>query len=81
MKTQTCPECGGAVGYGTHTQTITHKQASSEVELECWKCADCGELMMHSAATLKFSATLQELKRRVANGEARCRARRGERDR
>lgn len=72
MNTQVCPECGGAVGYGTYTQTITQKQASSEVELGCWKCADCGELMMCGAATLKFSATLQEPKRRVASGEARA---------
>lgn len=56
--------------HATHEHRLTHKQASQAVELECWKCAECGELVMHGAATLKFSATLQELKRRVAIGEA-----------
>lgn len=61
MKTQACPECGGVMDHATHTHKITRKQASQVVELECWKCADCGELMMCGAATLKFSATLKSL--------------------
>ena len=71
-KTQACPECGGVMEFGIHAHKITYKQASQVVELECWKCADCGEVMMHGAATLKFSATLQELKRRVASGDVRA---------
>ena len=47
-KTQACPECGGVMEFGIHAHKITYKQASQVVELECWKCADCGEVMMRS---------------------------------
>jgi YgiT-type zinc finger domain-containing protein len=70
MKAQPCPECRGTTDRGTHAHKITYKHASRVVELECWKCSECGELMMCGTATLKFSETLQELKLRIANDSA-----------
>lgn len=57
-----CPECSGDMTYDSHEHTMVYRGLSETINITCYKCNNCGELMMHGEATLLFSETLKKLK-------------------
>ncbi len=61
-KTQSCPECGGRMKFGSKMQVLKYRELQDKVRVTGWWCQSCGEGILTGEDLQKYSRALQNLK-------------------
>jgi len=61
-KTQSCPECGGIMKFGTRNRPLKYRELEDKVRVTGWWCESCGEGILTGEDLGKYSRGLQNLK-------------------
>jgi HTH-type transcriptional regulator/antitoxin MqsA len=61
-KTQPCPECGGAMKFGSKVRFLKYRDIEDKVRVTGWWCQSCDEGILTGEDLRSYSRALQNLK-------------------